>query len=631
MSTEFRPPPETSATLEDFSSSGWHLSAPSQASYFSWSNALANAGFQACQAGMLSKSRVLWLLADACAMRLDPANLNEPFFATGSDHFGRPLGLDSFPEDDIVLLSLIYPEIADPLLRARVADIVWLRTRPKKDRNAAAAAIDAYVQTPLSPEDWRLDGRNCWRRAIKLSLQLGSSTERLAAEISSRLQAAAEAALGQEDLSQPGISMAQVLLELGIARDAYQGLAEMLSARGESLCRDGNYYQARHCLAAASQFFLATRDQGRQADMAYAIAQTYVGEATQRISGAYQSYTVAASLYTDAIHALREIPKGLRAVRGGDVEMSRLYGLLKEASARSLDEYAPIRTEPIDIKDEMAAARSQVADKDLIDALYELAACIQFVSPASAEHQTRYLMNQVPSMRLFGIQTTASDGRVVDSTGTSADLDDGSDASKEIVKRHMVRGHQQHMRFSVASTIAPILQELLLDHLVDEEDLGNIVAQSGIVTADRVRLVAKGLKAGFDGAFDVALHLLVPQLEHLVRMHLQGKGVKTTALSKDGVQMEVGLSTLADTPEMIDVFGPELTFEIQAVFCDQAGPNLRNDLAHGLLSDGATQSAESLYAWWMIFKMVFSNYWMADTGSKEEAIAMRRPHTASGN
>ena len=46
--------------------------------------------------------------------------------------------------------------------------------------------------------------------------------------------------------------------------------------------------------------------------------------------------------------------------------------------------------------------------------------------------------------------------------------------------------------------------------------------------------------------------------------------------------MELGLSTLVAMDEMDEVFGPDLAFESQALFCEQAGPNLRTDMAHGL-------------------------------------------------
>ena len=39
------------------------------------------------------------------------------------------------------------------------------------------------------------------------------------------------------------------------------------------------------------------------------------------------------------------------------------------------------------------------------------------------------------------------------------------------------------------------------------------------------------------------------------------------------------------------------------------GPNLRNNVAHGLLNDQQANSVEALYAWWLGLQLVFNAYW----------------------
>ena len=57
------------------------------------------------------------------------------------------------------------------------------------------------------------------------------------------------------------------------------------------------------------------------------------------------------------------------------------------------------------------------------------------------------------------------------------------------------------------------------------------------------------------------------------------------------------------------IFGDDLSFEIRALFCDPYGPNLRNELAHGLLDEDACQSIYSVYAWWLGLNLVFDSFW----------------------
>ena len=57
------------------------------------------------------------------------------------------------------------------------------------------------------------------------------------------------------------------------------------------------------------------------------------------------------------------------------------------------------------------------------------------------------------------------------------------------------------------------------------------------------------------------------------------------------------------------IFGEDLTYEIKALSCDQLGPNLRNNIAHGLLNDQEVHSVDVIYAWWLGLKLVFNHFW----------------------
>ena len=57
------------------------------------------------------------------------------------------------------------------------------------------------------------------------------------------------------------------------------------------------------------------------------------------------------------------------------------------------------------------------------------------------------------------------------------------------------------------------------------------------------------------------------------------------------------------------IFGDDLTYEIRALLCDQVGPNLRNNIAHGLLNDREAQSVDAVCAWWLGLKLVFNTFW----------------------
>ena len=110
-----------------------------------------------------------------------------------------------------------------------------------------------------------------------------------------------------------------------------------------------------------------------------------------------------------------------------------------------------------------------------------------------------------------------------------------------------------------------------------------------------------------------------PQIEHMVRCHLKQAGAQTTTIDEKGIENEIGLRSLVDLPETKKIFGEDLTFEIKALFCDSFGPNLRNELAHGLLDDKKCYSSGAIYAWWLGLKLVLNTFWNASHNDTEQS------------
>ncbi|TYK74118.1 DUF4209 domain-containing protein [Comamonas sp. Z1] len=328
------------------------------------------------------------------------------------------------------------------------------------------------------------------------------------------------------------------------------------------------------------------------------------------LSGKPPNFITAASFYEEAARALLAVPKRLREVKGVDEKLKTLRQTQREIAMQSIGDFVAIPIEAEDFGDEIRTIQERVSGKELTDALLVLAESWARVSRERAEAGARKSIEEFSSNRLFAKRKLTDDGRLAAKGPPASDASLTSSKPDDAIWNQMVQNYNFDISFAVQATIAPAWKQLVLEHFITDDDLVNIVALSGIVPAGRVKLVAKGLKAGFEGDFAVALHLLVPQLEHLVRSHLQIRGAKTVPIDLDqGLQREASLSTLVELAEMAEIFGDDLAFEIRALFCDGFGPNLRNELAHGLLEEGACYSATSLYAWWLIFSMIYLQYW----------------------
>ncbi len=605
-----RYPQYTIATVDDFRNSGWKavVSASERVSHTVDSQNFSKAAQDAMACGKAAAAKVFWLLADSCSMMLKPKSVNEPFAPLAVFDGKRSALPEDFSEDDVSLLAEIAPELDDDWIKARVADIVWLCKKPRSVLHALMA-VDAYRSIPLNAETWAHDARDCWERAIALSHQLRGGAGTRLTEV--------ESSLLEKFNSEPSgtgffrLSLARLLLENGLAREHAQSIADDLANYGSSLVVAGAHYEARSYLEAAALWYARCGNKACQADVTCAVAETWAGEAVARTTSAKPSHMVATGFYENAIQSLRQVPRALRAARNVDSRIAELHVNLEASGKASLGEMGVISSGPMDITEIVRAAQTSVRGKSILDALAALASVHGGAHKKKLTAFAEQMLREHPMQALFSTTHMSRDGRVVAKRpgmgfGSSDSADYQLGLWAEIVKHYTME-----IGLVVQGQIWPALQAFTLDHRIREADLIQIASQSPIVPRGRATLVGKALFAGFEQDLVSAIHLLVPQVEHLVRWHLKSAGVKTTTLNADGIENENGLSTLIDLPEAEVIFGEDLTFELKALFCDAFGPNLRNELAHGLLNDSDCQSPQVAYAWWLLLRITFNTFWNA--------------------
>lgn len=595
-------------TIEDFRSSGWRdvLANATRDGYPSMHLAFSSAAQQAKSQNRDTHAEILDLLGAACSMMLAPESVNEPFKPWMVLRGQRTPVPDDLSEDAIAFLAAIVEEIDDPWLKARLADLVWLK-QSKRDVSFALAAIDAYRMISLDVESWLRGGKECWTRAIQLSRMLrGGAGPRLSEIEASLCDAFAQATTDDGFFC---VWIAQLLREERLGRSHAASMGDQLRRFGEAFERDRSFHQAREYFSEAASFFRAADDESAVFSMIVRQAESWVDEAAARVSSDQQSYMVAATFYEHAIQTYRSIPRAVRSQYRVDERLAELHTLLRTASARALDELKGVSTPSVDISQSVERAREAVRGKSTVDALRVLCSFHRGIDVKGARERAIELLRQFPLQSLFSTIVMGGDGRVVAKRPGLSLGDETSDEAEAAIWAQMLREHQISVGLVVQGHIVPALEVMWLEHRLPEAEFIGLASQSPIVPKDRVVLFGKALFAGYDRDFATALHLLVPQLEHMVRHHLKNRGVRTTTLDSNGIENEVGLSSLMELSETEEIFGENLRFELRALFCDSLGPNLRNEVAHGLLNDQASQSIAAIYAWWLGLKLVFVPFW----------------------
>jgi hypothetical protein len=606
-------PPDLAVSIDDFRRSDWRSAIDStiREGYFDMWQSLAAASRAAVEAGRPSEGKVLCLLADACSMRLETKHRSAPFRPGMVWNGDRTIVPEEFTDPDLEFFSQIVDDIDDPWLQARLADLLWL-TRSSKNPDDARLAIDAYRAIPLEPDSWIRGGRECWQRAITLAKMLRAGSGSRLQDIELSIIAAFNGASLENKFF--ALWLAELLLDNDLGQEIAPEIAQKLASLGQEFGDEDNLHAARDCIAASSRWYKRAGNTRRATELSVAVAETYAKEAQARISSEVPSHAVAASLYEKAIQVYRSIPRAERKERAVDDRIAELHRFLSEAGEEAVAEMATISSGPIDISEMIDTARTAVSGRSTVDALAAFADVYQGAREGRIRQFATKGIQEHPLTALFAGTRMSRSGRVVAKHPGAAPADTESEKREAAVWAAMVRDYHMELGLVVQGLVWPALQVLWLEHRIRESDFVTLAEQSPIVPIGRERLFGTSLFAGYEGNFGTAVHLLVPQVEHMVRSHLKAAGAKTTWLDAEGIENELGLSALAAMPETRGIFGEDLTFEIRALFCDSLGPNLRNEVAHGLLDDQACSSAAVAYAWWFGMRLVFKTFWNSRRG-----------------
>ena len=563
--------------------------------------------------GNPKQAKIYWLLADACSMMLSPDSKNEPFKPLAVFHGRRSAIVDDFSEEDISFFSAIITDVTDSRLKARLADLAWLKAS-KKDLKNALAAIDAYRQIPLDTETWVRDGRECWYRAISLVAMLRAGAGNRIQEMECDIQQAFDSSKKSDGYL--ALWLADLMTNFGLGKSNSGDIARKLESLARTFESDGDLHRARDYFYNASKWYEFAGDKTKSVEMTVCHAEAFAKEAIARTATEQPSNMVAASFYEKAIQILRTIQKSDRPALKVDERIAELHKSLNKSGQLSLNEMRSIKSKRIDITELVDDAKNTVSEKSPVDALKAFANLSNGMCISEMQESAIKQIKQYPLSSLFAGTYMSRDGRVIAKTN-GIDFDEPLDGDHPNVQALVMQNHGIHLSLIVQGHILPALEILHLEHRVREVDFLSIVEQSPIVPPGREVLFAKGLFSGYDHDYVTALHLLTPQVENMVRYHLKNAGAKTSTLDSCGIENENGLSALVVLPEMKTVFGDDLTFEIRALFCDPLGANLRNELAHGHLDHNACISLHGVYAWWLTLKLVFNTFWNVERQERE--------------
>jgi len=536
----------------------------------------------------------LLLLANICLLKLNSESRNDPFqsyISIGNNRSFHPIDLK---DEEILCLSNIIDEDIPSIIKTRIADILWTCSVPK-NKKYSEIAIESYISMDVCDDFFEPNIYTFWERAVVLAKQTknGSLIEKI------KLKLLHETNHPSTNWDFHLLKIIEIFVKTDLAKELNQDFAEKLLEKQKEFNHGKQFHIAEKYLESATKLF---KKAGNAEDSYRSLA--FLAQATEN-HGDYrknESAMVANSFYKLALQRYREIPNSYRNTLQIDQKLDTVQDKITQSGLLITDELQLISTKQMNISELQEQSINHVKDKQTA---FESLLYFSGVSSCNFESiwkSTENNINNSPISSLFGATSVSVDGRKISSIPPL-----NGDNKDEVILKTAIKNFGIHMHLAVEGCILPALEQIQKEHLFPKEFLIQLCKLSAIVPDKREILVANALYQGFGWDFRSAIHLLAPQVENIVRQLLKQNGLVTTHTDQDGIENEMGLSSLVNMEQARGILGDDLWFELQAVFTDSLSANLRNEVGHGLLDDDTSNSLYSVYAWWMILRLVVRN------------------------
>lgn len=524
---------------------------------------------------------------------------------------GVAKAVDDFAEDEIGRLLGSLDDWPLPV-QARVRDLAWCRCR---NVPAAEAAVQDYVALgkafAVEPK-LGIQSLSMLRRALAIAARMGK--KELHAEV---IDAIEEVALSEGTQAGATVAAARLLLD-GKLGDA-GALAVRLKTVVESLPTPGDeaidWDWRRFAWETLAEAHRHLGQEPAERDARVQRAETF-SEQSSWLEGRGANALVRADLLRRGIAALRQLSETGERVK----EIARE---LREVQAQTMDELKRIDGPSMDLTDAAHDAIDAVSGLDFRSALLKL---VTLFAPQPVDVLRRNAIQgaqQSPLQFLMPRSILDAEGRVV-RKHAGGSLDAGSQ-QEEAIQDAMAENLVFWRACMTKGLIDPARRQIATEHAATAQQWWRVVGDSPVVDPRRARTWITGLDAGLRGDFATATSLLVPQIEHLLRIFAESRGRQAEWIDDDGVHRYKLLNALLEMDEVKQVLGEDLHFDIVRLL-GREGQNFRNLLAHGLFSDAAFNSVDAVYLWHLALRLLLlplvgnDDAAAADDGDEHAAI-----------
>lgn len=579
--------------LNDFKNSGYEeiLKLIKRDDYSSYWDILSKSAKKEKELGNDKKSKVLWLLAEASSLMLNPKNIQTPYspimvMANGT----RSTDISDFNENDIAFFENIVEHCSDIMLQARIADILWL-VKKKKNIRHLEIAVNCYLHFPTIDSEFKKHTKDNIERAIRLTI----IAKKPLTDIQNLLLKSFLESKIENNYQCLNINELLNLSRFDIGQNLE--VIKKLESFAEESKKIIGLWKAREYYQSARVWYESINSIDNINKITQKIAESYAKEAET-----INSPINASKLYENAIQEYRLIPVKDRATYKVDERIEEIYHDMSTSNKLLHNEMQRFSSEKVDITKIVEYSISEIENKNIDEALLSFINICEFNDFDKLKKDAEKRLNKSFLSRLFGGVHYSADARVI-SRSTGGLENEGKDYDNQ-VESQTIRDYTIGLDLNVKGSIYPSFEQFILEHTITKEYLHTICLNSSIIPRDRAYIWAEGLYFGFEKNFLVSIHLLIPQVEHFIRSILKYNKIRTTVFDNEGIETEKGLSNLLEESKLKELIDIDIISELKILLTNAIGYNLRNNIAHGLSSNNIFNSTQVLYLWWFVLKLV---------------------------
>lgn len=531
---------------------------------------------------------------------LDPDDLNKPykpFLISGNQ---RSWVLEDLSPQAYIFLAQILDHIQNNVLKARVADALWVSS-PKKNFLYAKKAVDYFLKYPLCQNSWGYENSNGWKRAVRLILALGKAMQTEKNTAREKLFSTF-LSLGYTNTGYV-FDLSELLFLIQLDDTQHPMMINKLETLKLQAYQNKDWFPLQDFCDDLLRWY-GIKEQNEKIIELYAEKAQYFVEQAQETSNAL----VAATFYSSAIKEIRRIPVACREKYDSQQKFNDWQNKMNSLRASALASASHFSYEKAfpDLGNYLDACRKAVSNKDIWRAIYNFATITILPQEKKYREDAIKFLKDYPILAMAGIGYMNTFGGLEAKTPGTDLLKPESQESQTAIFHQMLKTYGVYMQLVAQTAIQTAQEVLYLEHRISYSLLLDLCKYSTIVPINRIHFFARGLYHGFNYNYSDAIHILTPQIENMVRNLLKNAGINTSKMSgdQDLLESEIGLSNLLRIPEISEIMDEDLIFNLKAIFAEKPGPNFRNEIAHGLLEETVANSHLAAYAWWFVFSLV---------------------------